>query len=52
MDILLSKSKTTAGKNVVRRKDGVVFAPIVACQTALLDSVVIHDRKEVALLVW
>ena len=52
MDILLSKSKKTAGNNVVRRKDGVVFAPIAVCPMVLPDFVVIQDRKEVALLVW
>ena len=52
MDILLSKSKKTAGNNVVRRKDGVAFAPIAVCPMVLPDFVVIQDRKEVALLVW
>ena len=52
MDILLLKSKKTAGNNVVRRKDGVVFAPIAVCPMVLRDFVVIPDRKEVALLVW
>ena len=52
MDILLSKSKITAGNNVVRKKDGVVFAPIAVCPMVLPDFVAIQDRKEVALLVW
>ena len=52
MDILLSKSKKTVGNNVVRRKDGVAFAPIAVCPMVLPDFVVIQDRKEVALPVW